>query len=577
MTENKSNNEKSAGENLVILKFQAYKDIVLHSTRFANPGINKDRWREVYGFLVGTIENDNVVIYEAIPMVHGGATEVEFEEQHYIEAAEINEKAAEKGLFLVGWYHSHPGLQIFLSSIDIKNHIGYQGLNEKAIALVIDPSKISSTYSGFEIFRLDDSTSLNSSYHKEDWRITDLDEKFIGQMLIDLTHRATIQRPLVEEYGEVSSDILESGEEKPKAESPPQYDESNSIAVEIIAKALIYAGNEEYEKAIELAISAGKKFEENGNEGLASDAFLQVGGFLYELWMKISKIRNEIFSNQREPTEEDAQLMIRLASTLSLVIKQVSSEKIGLVLEIKDLSGNMVKIEDDKIQIANILIEAAEIYSTLLRYSYKKKNIEEEIQYSKQAANILSTALIFARTVKKQQNLLNQIVNLNKISSEINFYLIRIQEIKAEEYESAAQYIKAAKLYAGGAKKALEAAKSLKDSISASNLYGYAETCSGKGYRSMGEQQKYINRAPCISASYYNLACLHFQTATSKFPIHAMADIKSAELLFQNCFEKMKKVEEECKKIKKLPIDPSSLEEIEAEIIISEPEPLFYP
>jgi hypothetical protein len=123
----------------------------------------------------------------------------------------------------------------------------------------------------------------------------------------------------------------------------------------------------------------------------------------------------------------------------------------------------------------------------------------------------------------------------------------------------------------------MEAAKSLKDSISANNLYGYAETCSGKGYRSMGEHQKYIARAPCVSASYYNLACLHFEKAQRQFPVHALADIKSAELLFQNCFEKMKKAEEECKKNKKTPIDPANLEEIEAEIIISEPEPLFYP
>jgi len=580
MLPEKPDTQNLTEQSLVILKFQAYKDIVLHSTRFANPGINKERWREVYGFLIGTIENNNVVIHESIPMVHGGATEVEFEEQHYIEAAEINEKAAEKSLFLVGWYHSHPGLQIFLSSVDIKNHIGYQGLNPQAIALVIDPSKINATYSGFEIFRLDDATNLNSSYHKINWKITDLDEKFVGQMLIDLSHRTTLQRPLVEEYGESISDTPDTPDsmvETKKFEDQSQSSELNSVAVELLEKALSYGGNGEYEKAIELAISAGKKFDESGKEELASDAFLQVGGFLYELWMKIAKIRTEIFSNQREPSEADAQLMVRLASTLSLAIKQISSEKIGLVLEIQDLSGNMVKIEDDKIQIANILIEAAEIYNTLLRYSYKKKNIEEEIKYSKAAANILSTALIFARVVKKQQNLLSQIVNLNKIISEINFYLIRIQEIKAEESEAAAQYITAAKLYMGGARKATEAAKSLKDSILSNHLYGSAEICLGKGYRSMGEYQKYIDRAPCISASYYNLACLHFQTATSKYPIHAMADIKAAELMFQNCFEKMKKVEEDCKKLKKTPVDPASLKEIEAEIIITEPEPLFYP
>ncbi|MDD1777634.1 MAG: Mov34/MPN/PAD-1 family protein, partial [Candidatus Helarchaeota archaeon] len=272
MLQDKPDTPNSTEQSLVILKFQAYKDIVLHSTRFANPGINKERWREVYGFLIGTIENNNVIIHESIPMVHGGATEVEFEEQHYIEAAEINEKAAEKSLFLVGWYHSHPGLQIFLSSVDIKNHIGYQGLNPQAIALVIDPSKINATYSGFEIFRLDDATNLNSSYHKINWKITDLDEKFVGQMLIDLSHRATIQRPLVEEYGEAIPDTLDGMVETKKIESQSQFEsqsqspELNSVAVELLEKALSYGGSGEYEKAIDLAVSAGKKFEENGKE-----------------------------------------------------------------------------------------------------------------------------------------------------------------------------------------------------------------------------------------------------------------------------------------------------------------------
>ncbi|NVM53125.1 MAG: hypothetical protein HWN66_05435 [Candidatus Helarchaeota archaeon] len=577
MSQNKIPTNSSANAGFVIIKFQAYKDIVLHSTRFANPGINRKQWREVYGFLIGTIENGNVVVHESVPMVHGGATEVEFEEQHYIEAAEINEKVAEKGFFLVGWYHSHPGLQIFLSSIDIKNHIGYQGLNPKALALVIDPSKISATYSGFEIFNLDDPTNINSTYKKLNWKITGLDEKFIGQMLIDLAQRATIQRPLIDEYGEgiVSSRLIPQTGLKPENQESPAA--ASSVALEMLEKALSLGENEDYEKAIDLAISAGKEFEENGNIGLASDAFLQVGGFLFDFWTKISKIRTEIFTHQREPSEIDAQLMLKLALALSSAIKRVTSEKIGLELEIKDLSGKMVKVEDDRIQISNILIEAAEIYASLIRYSLKQKNIEDQIKYSKEAANILSTALIFARTVKKQQDLMGQIININKIISEINFYHIRIQEIKAEEMEAAAEYIRAAKLYVGGAKKAINAAKSLKDSVLANNLYGTGEICLGKGYRSMGDHQKYIDRAPCVSTAYYNLACIHFQGSISKFPVHALADIRAAEVFFNNCKERMQKTEEECKKSKRKPIDPSKLGEIEPEFIISEPEPLFYP
>jgi len=577
MSQNRSEAGESAEDVSVILKSQAYKDIFLHSTRFCNPGLNSDQWREVYGFLIGQIENNNVIVHEAIPMVHGGATEVEFEEQHYIEAAEVNEKVAAKGFFIVGWYHSHPGLQIFLSSVDIKNHIGYQGINQKAIALVIDPSKLSSTYSGFEIFILDDPTNFNSSYRKLDWKIVGLDEKFVGQMLIDLSQRATIQRPLIEEYGEEISSLRISSQSIEKYETQEQPNELISVALETLEKGLSFGEKGEYKKALELIISAGRQFEQMGKVEFATDAFLQVGGILYEFWTKISKIRTEIFTHQREPLEQDAQLMIQLALNLSSTIKQISAEKIGLTLEIRDLLGNMIQVHDDKIQIANILLEAAEVYNSLLRYSLKKKNTEEIIKYYKEIADVLSTALIFARSVKKQQNLLNQIININKIISEINFYIVRIQELRAEENEAAANYIKAAKLYMGGAKKALEAAQSLKDSILSSNLYGFSEICFGKGYRSMGDHQKYIERQPCTSTAFYNLACLHFEKAQRRFPVHAMADIQAADILFQNSVERMNKAEEECKKSNKIPIDPSKLGEIEAEIIITEPEPLFYP
>ncbi|NVM30596.1 MAG: Mov34/MPN/PAD-1 family protein [Candidatus Helarchaeota archaeon] len=577
MSQNEIPTDDSAEAGTVIIQFQAYKDIVLHSTRFANPGINQNQWREVYGFLVGKIDDTNVIVHEAVPMVHGGATEVEFEEQHYIEAAEVNEKAAEKGYFLVGWYHSHPGLQIFLSSIDVKNHIGYQGINDKAIALVIDPSKISSTYSGFEIFKLDDPTNSNSSYSKLNWKIEGLDDKFVGQMLMDLAQRATIQRPLIDEYGERISGAIEASQTITKTETQKEDIGASSAALEMLEKALALGEREEYEKAIDLAISAGKEFEENGKIGLASDAFLQVGGFLYDFWNKISKIRTEIFTRQRDPSENDAKLMLKLALALSSAIKRIRSEKIGLILEIRDLSGNMIKVEDDRIQVSNILIEAAEIYGALIRHSLKQKNIDNQIKYSKEAANILSTALIFARTVKKQHKLLRQIINMNKIISEINFYHIRIQEIKAGESEKAAQYMQAAKLFVGGAKKGTEAAESLKDSVLASSLHGTAEMCLGKGYRSMGDHQKYIDRAPCVSAAYYNLACIHFEKAQRKFPVHALADIKNAEMLFQNCQDRMKKAEEDCKKLNRRPIDPTKIAEIESELIVTEPEPLFYP
>ncbi len=40
---------------------------------------------------------------------------------------------------LVGWYHSHPGFGCWLSMTDITTQKSYEGLERRAVALVIDP------------------------------------------------------------------------------------------------------------------------------------------------------------------------------------------------------------------------------------------------------------------------------------------------------------------------------------------------------------------------------------------------------------------------------------------------------
>jgi proteasome lid subunit RPN8/RPN11 len=91
------------------------------------------------GFLVGDVKDETVEIKDAIPMVHGNLVEVEFKEEHYSKADEINQTLTDKN-WVVGWYHTHPGHGLFLSPVDKVNHSGYQTLNSHAVALVFDPS-----------------------------------------------------------------------------------------------------------------------------------------------------------------------------------------------------------------------------------------------------------------------------------------------------------------------------------------------------------------------------------------------------------------------------------------------------
>ncbi|MEX2683706.1 MAG: hypothetical protein Q6373_019180 [Candidatus Sigynarchaeota archaeon] len=146
----------------VFINAEALKSILLYAKRYANENIPEYDWKEVYGFLVGRIVKDDVHVDSAVPMTSGEATEVVFGPSHYSKAAELDAEIAEKNdnSFVCGWWHSHPfksnPQSIFLSSIDVGNHLGFQGPNPLAIALVHDPSKIKEkdTPFGVKVFRL---------------------------------------------------------------------------------------------------------------------------------------------------------------------------------------------------------------------------------------------------------------------------------------------------------------------------------------------------------------------------------------------------------------------------------------
>ncbi len=154
--------QQPARKGKVFINAEALKSILLYAKRYANENIPEYDWKEVYGFLVGRIVRDDVHVDAAVPMTSGEATEVVFGPSHYSKAAELDGEIAEKGNneFVCGWWHSHPfksnPMSIFLSSIDVGNHLGFQGPNPLAIALVHDPSKIKEKDSpfGVKVFRL---------------------------------------------------------------------------------------------------------------------------------------------------------------------------------------------------------------------------------------------------------------------------------------------------------------------------------------------------------------------------------------------------------------------------------------
>ncbi|KAJ7536652.1 hypothetical protein O6H91_12G076300 [Diphasiastrum complanatum] len=66
---------------------------------------------------------------------------------------EIFDAQDKRGLFQLGWIHTHPSQTCFMSSIDLHTHYSYQVMLPEAIAIVMAPTDASRT---FGIFRLSD-------------------------------------------------------------------------------------------------------------------------------------------------------------------------------------------------------------------------------------------------------------------------------------------------------------------------------------------------------------------------------------------------------------------------------------
>ena len=110
------------------LNLEIYKTIIATTVRYANVKIPEEDWAEVYGLLYGYINGDDVIVTEAIPFTHTKKQrhilKVEFDEEDYALAASIESEFYIKDppQYIVGWYHSHPGIKLMLSQDDVKNY-----------------------------------------------------------------------------------------------------------------------------------------------------------------------------------------------------------------------------------------------------------------------------------------------------------------------------------------------------------------------------------------------------------------------------------------------------------------------
>jgi len=166
----------------VYLKDKAYQRMVGYAYRYSNENIEQKDWKEVYGILIGKIEEKNkVVIEDAIPISVGMRSGIELDPIHYVDISQINmsiykNEIEGKGDFsdhIIGWWHSHPGFGFFFSKVDTITHLGYQGPNPYAVGLVFDHTKKTSDFLGIAALRLKNpKTGIFSKYKLVDLEYT---------------------------------------------------------------------------------------------------------------------------------------------------------------------------------------------------------------------------------------------------------------------------------------------------------------------------------------------------------------------------------------------------------------------
>ncbi|MEN3048144.1 MAG: Mov34/MPN/PAD-1 family protein [Candidatus Caldarchaeales archaeon] len=120
--------------------------------------------REVAGLLIGRERKEELLVTDAVTgRQRGSAGHVSLDDSLMAALSELLE--GQRGnLYVVGWYHTHPGMGVFLSAVDYATQLNYQRLYPKAVALVVDPWEFAKSGglspSCFKFFRVMEDSGL---------------------------------------------------------------------------------------------------------------------------------------------------------------------------------------------------------------------------------------------------------------------------------------------------------------------------------------------------------------------------------------------------------------------------------
>jgi len=144
----KGNSKKKVVLSSVVKSVTVPVHLIKQMTKYSLKVIPK----EAIGLLAGKKIRENELILDKVVFVTSGdEVSVSFADDDF----KAFDKVLNKNNYCVGWWHSHPGYGLFLSQTDIHTQIySFQLHNEKAIALVLDPTKLENGVAAFKCFQV---------------------------------------------------------------------------------------------------------------------------------------------------------------------------------------------------------------------------------------------------------------------------------------------------------------------------------------------------------------------------------------------------------------------------------------
>merc|ERR1719162_1198484 len=96
---------------------------------------------EVMGLMVGEFVDDYMVVVTDVFAMPQSGTGVSVEAVDPVFQTRMLDMLKQTGRpeMVVGWYHSHPGFGCWLSGVDINTQQSFEALNQRAVAVVVDP------------------------------------------------------------------------------------------------------------------------------------------------------------------------------------------------------------------------------------------------------------------------------------------------------------------------------------------------------------------------------------------------------------------------------------------------------